>query len=72
MGNIALPLALKWIVRHYLAIAEGTQQKQEEIHSFLATLSPSLRERVLIFIFARVIKNNRIFKKSLNDAADLN
>ena len=49
-------------MQSFLLFTLGTKFEQDDQKDFLDMISPSLKEKVSIEIFSRVIQNNRIFK----------
>ena len=63
MHNYNLPKELKRIIRFYIISMGKTHHTQSELMHFLDSIPPSLKERVLLFIFGQFIQENSLFKK---------
>ena len=49
---------------------QGTKSEQNQLKQFLEMISPSLRERVSILIFSKVIRKNKRFKQVFSTKLD--
>ena len=56
MHNYKLPKDLKMIIRIHIISMEKTHHNQCELINFLESIPPSLKERVLLFIFGQFIQ----------------
>ena len=50
-------------VREFFVYTQGTKLEQDQLKKFLEQLSPSLREKVSILIFGKILQYNKCFKK---------
>lgn len=60
MKNLNLPEDLQTKIMEFLTYTQSFLDSQNELKSFLDTISPSLREQVIQHIFAETLKNNSI------------
>ena len=58
MNNLQLKADTKKVIRMYLISTQGTQYEQTQLDEFFKLMSPTLKEKVSIEIFAEVVKNN--------------
>ena len=64
MADLALPREMRRQLRMYIYSTESTLHQQDELNQFLERLSPSLSNQVHMLMFAKVIKDNVLFKRS--------
>ncbi len=67
MKNMKVPSQFQNEVREFLIFTAGTKDQQEELKKFLQMISPSLKTKVAIFIFANVVVKNRKFKAAFDN-----
>jgi Na+-transporting NADH:ubiquinone oxidoreductase subunit NqrC len=67
MKQMDLPPKFQTKVQEFLIQTQGTKSEQDQLKEFLDMISPSLREKVSILIFSKVIQKNKrfshVFKK---------
>lgn len=61
MKNQGLPKEIQEEVIGYLTYTQSLLDSQQELETFLSLISPSLREKVIKYIFSEVLKENEIF-----------
>jgi hypothetical protein len=66
MKNLNLPEKLQTKVTGFLTYTQNMLDSQNELKSFLDTISPSLRQEVIQYIFSETLKNNPIVNYDLN------
>ena len=59
MKTIRLPNEAQAQVRTYLITTQGTHHEQKELREFIDIISPSLKEKVAVSIFEKVVRRNR-------------
>ena len=64
MKNMKLQEDLQLRIYEYLLQQQNTLDSQEEFQRFEEMISPSLKKKVLNFIYERIIKDNLIFRDS--------
>ena len=62
MKNLNIPDAIKDDVKYYISYTQSTLDHQNELDSFLAMLSPSLKQRVVRHIFYDTILKTSVFE----------
>ena len=62
MKNQNLPKELQHEVIGYLTYTKALLDSQQELETFLSLISPSLKEKVIKYIFSEVLRENPIFK----------
>lgn len=62
MKNLGVPKDLQSEVIGYLTYTQGLLDSQQELETFLGLISPSLKEKVIKFIFQKVLQEDEIFK----------
>lgn len=62
MKNMKVPHSFQTQVREFLIFTAGTKDQQQELKKFLDMISPSLKIKVAIFIFANIVVKNKKFK----------
>ena len=62
-----LPSQFQNEVRDFFIYTQGTKLEQDQLRKFLDQLSPSLREKVSILIFGKIMRHNKSFKKVFED-----
>ena len=65
MKNIKLPQNIQAKVRDYLYSIKSSQDNQRELDLFLTSLSPSIKNQVLINQFSNIISNTEVFNNDL-------
>ncbi len=65
MENITLPRSFRRSIRIFLISTEKTHHNQSELIHFLSSIPPSLKSRVLAFIFSRFLQKNEVIKKTI-------
>lgn len=60
--GLSLPDQIQYNVRNYLDYTKLSLEQQDELSKFLNLISPSLKQKVIVFIFSDVLKSNSIFK----------
>lgn len=55
MSNIELQKDSRYTIRSYLITTQGTHHEQTELREFIDMISPDLREKVAISIFAKLV-----------------
>ena len=58
MNNLQLKQDTKTDIRMYLISTQNTQYEQKQLKNFFDTISPTLKEKVLIEMFLDVLKSN--------------
>jgi CRP-like cAMP-binding protein len=66
MKNQNLPKEIQHEVISYLTFTHALLDSQQELETFLDLISPSLKEKVIMFIFSEELKNTDLFAKSDN------
>ena len=61
MKNQHLPKQLQHEVISYLTYTQALLTSQQELETFLGLISPSLKEKVIKYIFTEVLRENHIF-----------
>jgi hypothetical protein len=61
MKNQGVPKQIQQEVIGYLTYTQALLSSQQELETFLTLVSPSLREKVIKYIFSEVLKENNIF-----------
>lgn len=61
MRNLSLPEKLQVQVTGFMTYSKALLESQEELEAFLQMISPSLRQKVLQYIFKDELKNNPVF-----------
>ena len=61
MKNLKMPESIKDDVNYYLSYTQSTLDHQKELDSFLSMLSPSLKQKVINYIFYDTILQNSVF-----------
>lgn len=64
MKNQNLPKELQHEVISYLSFTHALLDSQQELETFLELISPSLKEKVIIFIFSEQLKRSVVFADS--------
>lgn len=54
-------------MRTYLITTQGTHHEQEELKKFIQMISPSLKEKVAVSIFAKILRKNTRLSKFIQD-----
>lgn len=65
MKNMKLPEALQTDIRDFMLLTQNLQDNQRETNDFIEMLSPSLRKKVMDFIFISAFKLNDVFKDEM-------
>lgn len=55
MNNMHIPDTIQDEVREFMIYIQATQDQQEELQKFLQMISPSLKQKVAICIFTKVL-----------------
>ena len=63
MKNLNIPDSIKDDVKYYLSYTQSTLDHQKELDEFLVMLSPSLKQKVITYIFYDTILKNIVFKE---------
>ena len=58
MNNLQLKQDTKTDIRMFLISTQNTLYEQKQINNFLETISPTLKEKVLIEVFLDIMKSN--------------
>jgi len=69
MKNINLPQEAQQKVRTYLITTQGTHHEQIELKKFINMISPSLKVKVAVSIFAKIVRKNTRLNKFVHDLA---
>lgn len=62
MQNLKIPPSIQLQVRENMIQTRATLDQQEELEKFLALISPSLKHKVSICIFSKILVRNRRFQ----------